>query len=404
MSEISVIVPIYNVKPFLPQCIESIRCQTYGNLEIILVDDGSTDGCYELCEAYRRKDSRILVIHKENGGLVSARKAGLCAASGSYIAYVDGDDWIEPDMYERMYRKLGEQNVDVVMCGHYEDTGRVQREVFHGIGEGRYGKRELRQTVYPRMITGGGFFQWGVFPSHCDKLFRRECLERFQLAVDERIGMGEDAACVYPCLLHVESIYVMADCLYHYRQTSASMVRTVLDPKEERARFRILYQSVNRSFGKSGDIFDMREQWKRYVLFLMVPRADTLLEGMGQMDYLFPFPGVKKGRDIVLYGMGVYGQRLYRYLKETGFCNVVMAADRNYRELNRQGIPAGNPDEIGSFSYDAIVVTNSFASVRKAVYEDLVRKYPAEKVHVMDEALIMSHEIQKRFGLTDFGC
>ncbi len=401
MSEISVIVPIYNVKSFLPQCIESILCQTYKDLEIILVDDGSTDECYEICEEYRRRDSRIIVIHKENGGLVSARKAGFRAASGLYIAYVDGDDWIEPDMYECMYRKMKEEAVAVVTCGHYEDIGRMQRKVFHGIEEGRYGQQGLQRVVYPRMIAGSGFFEWGMFPSLCDKIFRRECLERFLLAVDERIEMGEDAACVYPCLLHVESIYVMSDCLYHYRQTSSSTVRKIKAQEEERARFRILYQSVNQSLEKYVDIFDLREQWKRYVLFLMVPRADTLLEGMGQMDYLFPFPGVNKGSNIILYGMGAYGWRLYRYLKKTGFCNVVMAADRNYRELNQQGIPARNPDEIGRYSYDAIVVANSFASVRRAIYDELIQKYPAEKVHVMDETLIMSHEIQKRFGLID---
>ena len=100
---ISVIVPIYNVEAYLPQCIESILHQTYTDLEIILIDDGSKDGCAGICEEYRQRDSRIVVIHKENGGLVSARKAGLKAAAGAYIAYVDGDDWIEPNMYECMY-------------------------------------------------------------------------------------------------------------------------------------------------------------------------------------------------------------------------------------------------------------------------------------------------------------
>ncbi len=116
-SRISIIVPIYNIASYLRQCIESILRQTYTDLEIILVDDGSTDGCYEICEEYRQKDSRVTVIHKENGGLVSACKAGIRAAAGDLNACVDGDDWIEPDMYERMYRKMTGQDVDVVMCG-----------------------------------------------------------------------------------------------------------------------------------------------------------------------------------------------------------------------------------------------------------------------------------------------
>ena len=99
-EKISVIVPIYNVKEYLDKCISSICNQTYKNLEIILVDDGSTDGSATICDAFAKKDDRIVVIHKENGGLTSTRKAGVNIATGKYIGFVDGDDWIDEDMYE----------------------------------------------------------------------------------------------------------------------------------------------------------------------------------------------------------------------------------------------------------------------------------------------------------------
>ena len=171
---ISVIVPVYNIRKYLPRCIESILAQTLSELEVLLVNDGSTDGCYEICESYRRQDSRIKVIHKVNGGLVSARKAGMKAASGDYIAFVDGDDWIEPDMYERMYQKLMEQDVDIVMCGRYEDVGDISKRVYHGIPEGRYGKEEMLRAVYHQMISKGDFFEYGILPVIWDKLFRRD--------------------------------------------------------------------------------------------------------------------------------------------------------------------------------------------------------------------------------------
>lgn len=271
---ISVIVPIYNIAGWLPQCIESICAQTYRDLEIILVDDGSTDGCYDICEDYGRRDARITVIHKENGGLVSARKAGVRAASGEYIACVDGDDWIEPVMFERMYHAITEQNTDVVMCGRYEDTGNVSRQVFHGIPEGRYEKEALKREVYPSMIVKDAFFEWGIFPGIWDKLFRKNCVKDFQMAVDERLMMGEDAACVYPCLLNVNSIYIMRECLYHYRQTVSSMVKRQQDYEKEREQFRILYHSVDKELAKYISVYDLRDQWKKYVLFLMIPRAD----------------------------------------------------------------------------------------------------------------------------------
>lgn len=116
MNKISVIVPCYKVEEYLPQCIDSIIGQTYKNLEIILVDDGSPDKCPLICDEYAQKDSRIKVIHKENGGLSSARNAGLDIATGDYIAFVDSDDWLELDMYETLYNLINNYNVDIAVC------------------------------------------------------------------------------------------------------------------------------------------------------------------------------------------------------------------------------------------------------------------------------------------------
>lgn len=396
---ISIIVPVYNIEKYLPRCLDSLIGQSFLDIEIIIVDDGSTDGCYYICEEYGRKDPRIVVIHKTNGGLVSARKVGMKAARGEYIAYVDGDDWIEPQMYEQMYQKMIEENVDIVMCGRFEDMADTSKKVFHGVKEGRYKKQELQKLVYPKMISGDTFFEWGIFPGLWDKLFRRDCIEMFQLAVDDRIAMGEDAACTYPCLLNTNSIYVIHECLYHYRQNESSMVRKSTEPEKERKKFCILYQSVYNVLEKNKYIYDLREQWKKYVLFLMVPRADTLLEGIECLDYLFPFPEVRKGSNIIIYGMGVYGQRLYQYIKRTGFCNLVAAVDQNYAVLNKKEMLIEAPENIVHYNYDAIVIAISFAKARTAVYRELCRLYFPDKIHNMSEELIFSDEIQKRFGI-----
>lgn len=396
---ISIIVPIYNIEKYLPQCIESICHQTYRDLEIVLVNDGSTDGCRDICEDYRKKDSRIVVIHKENGGLVSARKAGLEAASGEYIAYVDGDDWVEPVMYERMYRAITEKNVDIVMCGRYEDTGNVHKPVYHGIAEGKYEKQALIDKVYPKMIVNDAFFEWGIFPGVWDKLFRRDSIERFQLTVDERIVMGEDAACVYPCLLNADSIYIMHECLYHYRQTASSMVKQQQDHAKEREQFRILYRSVNAQLEKYTSIYDLRPQWKKYVLFLMIPRADGLYAGYEELACLFPFSKVQRGMNIVIYGAGTYGQRLFTVLKKSGYCNIAAWVDRNDQELQKMGLPVESPEVIPDRTYDAIIVAITYARSRQALFENLVKSYPAEKIHLIDEELIFSEETMKALGL-----
>ena len=398
---ISVIVPIYNVKDYLTECIESICKQTFKDIEIILVDDGSTDGCYEICERYKGRYSRIRIVHKENGGLVSARKAGMRIASGRYIAFVDGDDWIEPDMYERMYRAMSEQDVDIVMCGHYEDSGTARKEIFQGMWEKKYEKEDLLREIYPCMIAGENFFDWQISSVIWDKLFRRECIEKFLLSVDERITMGEDAACVYPCLLHADSIYIIHECFYHYRQTPTSMIKSVPDPRLERTRFQVLYQTVTKSLAEQAGIFDLREQWKKFMLFLMVPRADGLYKGYGELEYLFPFPWVKKGSRIILYGAGTYGQRLYAYLKRSGFCQVVSWVDRNYLQLQEMGLSVEAPTVLPEKEYDAIVIANMFWKSRESLYKELCGKYPGREIYMIDEALIFSDGTMRAFGLAE---
>ncbi len=398
---ITVIVSIYNVKDYLIPCIESIINQIFTDLEIILVDDGSTDGCSEICDKYQEIDSRILVIHKENEGLVSARKAGLKAAHGSYIAYVDGDDWIEPIMYEHMYQELCRQDVDIVMCGRYEDTGKISREVFHGISEGRYGKEELINYVYPQMIVGDDFFEWMIFPGLWDKLFRRKCVEMFQYMVDNRITMGEDAACTYPCLLNADSIYIIHQCLYHYRQTTSSMVKKVQSNEIERERFCVLYQSMNKCFERYTGIFDVREQWKKYVLFLMLPRADTLYKDFENLEYLFPFYQVKKGSSIILYGAGTYGQRLYQYLKKSRFCSVSAWVDRNYIQLSEMGLEVVNPLVIPQKKCNVIVIANTYKKSRTLLYQELCEKYPEKRIYTIDEKCIFTQETMRAFGLME---
>ena len=398
---ISIIVPVYNTEAYLRKCLDSILCQTVGDMEVICVDDGSTDESPRILDVYVAADSRVKVIHQKNGGLVSARKVGLKAATGEYIGYVDSDDWIETNMYEKLFEALTDGKADIAMCGRVEEIGHTGRKVRHGFQAGRYDKQELIENIYPCMIVNGAFFEWGIFPGVWDKLFRRETLEKFQMAVDERLTMGEDAVCTYPALLHAENICILDECLYHYRQSSTSMVRQKVDVETERKRFQLLYQTGWRELEQGKGIYDLTKQWKEYLLFLMIPRADTLLEGMEKLDYLFPFSKVKRGSDIILYGMGTYGQRLYQFLKASEFCHVVACADRNYEELNRQGLRVISPGEIGDCGCDVIVVANSFARVRKEIERELTEKYPKKKINVMDETLIHSEYALTLFGLND---
>lgn len=400
MAEISIIVPIYNSIRYLEQCIDSIIAQLFRDIEIILVDDGSYDGSERICDSYAVSDSRVKVLHKVNGGLVSARKAGFKVASGKWIGFVDSDDWIEPDMYSKLFNCAITNEVEIAMCGRYEDLNGYRRPVYQGIEAGVYRGEELKASIFPKMIVNEAFFEWGIFPSYWDKLFRKEKLEKYIYAVDDRITMGEDAACIYPCIYNSESIYVLKECLYHYRQSAGSMVKKVVtDIETEREKYRILYQTTRKQLCEDCGFYGLEEQWKKYLLFLMIPRADILYKKIDSLDYLFPFPKVKKGNKIAIYGAGLWGKRLYDYLKENGFCEVVAIADRNYMNIRKKDFDVIAPDRIMDFGFDSIVVAASFAITRNVIINDLRKKYPKTNIYGLDENEVFSDKTLAAFGL-----
>ena len=183
---ISVIVPIYRVEKYLEKCIRSIRNQTYKNLEIILVDDGSDDRCPQICDWHAGIDERIRVIHKENGGLDSARKAGILTATGRYVGYVDGDDWIEPQMYEKLLENAYAYDVAVVESGVIDSWAEEERKRIHYLQEGCYKGRDFMEKVETKLLYAGVFFEHGIAPYLWTKLFLKDVLIKYQMKEGDR--------------------------------------------------------------------------------------------------------------------------------------------------------------------------------------------------------------------------
>ena len=218
---ISVIVPVYNVEAFLPRCVDSILAQTYDDLEIILVDDGATDGSGALCDAYAAKDSRITVIHKENGGLSSARNAGLDAAAGEYIAFVDSDDWIEPEMYGHMLSLMGKYDAKLVCAGRYDVSEKT--------GEKTVGLCPKKEEAVTAEEMVGRIFLWdGCDSSACDKLYHRSLLETFRYPEGK---VCEDVPVTYQIVLKAGRAVFCDRPFYNYyhRSGSISKERVITD-------------------------------------------------------------------------------------------------------------------------------------------------------------------------------
>lgn len=218
---ISVIVPVYNVEGYLPRCVDSILAQTYKNLEVILVDDGAKDRSGAICDEYAAKDDRITVIHKENGGLSSARNAGLDIAKGEYIAFVDSDDWIEPEMYGHMLSLMDKYSAKLVCAGRYDVSEKT--------GEKTVGLCPKKEEAVTAEEMVGRIFLWdGCDSSACDKLYHRSLLETFRYPEGK---VCEDVPVTYKIVLQAGKAVFCDKPFYNYyhRSGSISMDRAITD-------------------------------------------------------------------------------------------------------------------------------------------------------------------------------
>lgn len=381
---ISVIVTVFNNADYIDQCLDSIIEQSYKNIEIIIIDDGSNDGSAKICDLYASRDKRIKVFHIKNNGVVNARKVGIEKAKGQYVSIIDGDDWLETNMLEKLYKYIQKYDADISMCARIEETQYSSKLVCHGFEEGFYNKISLLEEIYPNMIVNKDFFSWGIFPSYWDKLFKTDLLKPYVNGVKDTIPMGNDAAGVYPCLLNANSIYISREGLYHYRQHSSSIVRKKIDAEYLRNGFKQLYESVNNELSKYDDCKNLNAQWIKYLLFLMIPRAGIIYKDLSELDYLFPFIDVKKGDKIIIYGMGLFGQNLFYYIQKTDFCEVVATVDREYENINIEGIIVEDPKKICEKEFDWVVVALSFSNAQKSVLDFLSKMIPVEKIQILN--------------------
>ena len=209
-DKISVIVPVYNVEKYLNKCVESIVNQTYTNLEIILVDDGSPDNCPQMCDEWAKKDNRIKVIHKKNGGLSSARNAGLGMVSGAYVTFVDSDDWIDNDALEKMLRSAHKNKADIVSAGFYFET----LECTHN--------QILTEQSYMDNDIVINLLMDNIRPEVCGKLYRFRLI--CDLRFDENIKYAEDLPFNFNIMLNAQRFYGMNACCYHYLQSSENSI------------------------------------------------------------------------------------------------------------------------------------------------------------------------------------
>jgi len=224
MAKVSVIVPIYNAEKYLEQCLDSIVAQTLKDIEIILIDDGSTDGCSEICKKYL-SDSRVTYYRKENEGLAAARADGIARANSEYIGFVDSDDWIKPYMYEKMYNAAKSNDSDIVFCNCQEnDNGHIFTPE---MSEGAYGRNEIKEQILTKTLAyvGKGGSKRAIRWSNCLRIYKLDTLKNNGIEFDRRLRRSQDLQLTYEATLVAQNYYYIAEPLYHNRVVADSLSR-----------------------------------------------------------------------------------------------------------------------------------------------------------------------------------
>ncbi|SHI37732.1 Glycosyltransferase involved in cell wall bisynthesis [Anaerovibrio lipolyticus DSM 3074] len=394
MAKVSVIVPVYNVEKYLRRCLDSILAQTYENLEILLLDDGSSDNSYEIMSEYAQKDSRIKIFKCEHKGIATVRKNGIEWATGDYVGFVDSDDWIEPDMYSSLYNIMVDNDCDLVSSDvsvHGVDGN--EWIDYDNYKAGLY--TDLERDIFPTLIHD---FSVGMKGMRCylvSKLFRTSKLKKVIEKIDPRVFYCEDEMILYRYCLECQSIYIMREYFYHYVKRTGS---AELKPNEnEPENMYRLFSNLKEAFEASPYRNVLMPQLYQNAVYL----NNRILRGLYDIDlgqksswYFSEIEKLYRHR-IVIYGAGACGQALYKELWLHGHGDDIVAlVDKNYDKAKKSDGKTASEfldslkyevkpvSFVNDIDYDHLVVAIYNESTAKEAIKELkeIWNIPEEKI------------------------
>lgn len=293
MPEISIIVPVYNAEKWLSYCIDSIMNQTFSDFELLLIDDGSTDGSGKICDEYSLKDSRIRVFHKTNEGVSSARNLGLDNASGEWIAFCDADDWIEQDMIKILLDRANEKNVDIVFCDFWFNypKSQIPFQLYDWVKQGSNGLKEYLATTWTCL---------------CGSIQKKKLYDNNKLRSCETIKYCEDFHLMVRLCFFADKIAKVPTPLYHYRQQESSIIHN-LDKKTEADEQWVYADTIE--FFKAYGVYD---KYKESMAWRSLKASQELaldIRTFGKFrdynpdkkDYIFTCPFIGKKLKIIMW-------------------------------------------------------------------------------------------------------
>lgn len=369
---ISIIVPVYNAGDTLERCVCSILAQNYKNLQIILIDDGSTDSTFVVSEQLALRDGRIEVYHTKNGGSVSARKFGLKIAKGQYIGFVDADDYIDPDMFQSLLQALMKADADFVHSGHIEENERGKR-VFCNFSQTVFdindfqSKREFMKD-YIMCNTGN----CAIAPSLCTKLFKKELIIKCFELLDDNQQYGEGLICLLRCVLESRKIMLYRRAMYHYAVKEKSLSH--LEPNN----YMIKEIGMWHYMLKVLDEYRYLKTAKEDICFFLRNKMIQVISYHNQTDKRVPqycFREISRiiGKKIVLFGAGNVGKDYYTQFSKYKECNIVAWVDSHWDKYHFEYIDVISLEKVLTMFFDLVVI-----AVKDAVMAEEIRNLLAK--------------------------
>ncbi len=364
---VTVIIPAYNAGEYIEESIKSVCNQTYRDLEIIIVDDGSTDDTYDKCAHLASEDERIKLLRQENLGVVSARQAGLEMAKGKYVSFVDSDDWIDTDMIAIMTKAI--EDCDLVSTGILWEESKeryLRRRDFYPAGI--YENSDL-QEIYKTML-----YNTSTGMSHCfsswmvNKMYVTEKARRIHGGMDQSLRLYEDAAFVYRYLLGCNRVKLIEECPYHYRFIEGSAFHKKRDNILEEISH--VYAYMLRNFEDENPEYKLKEQLQNWIMekcYFTINERLPIPEGSRVIRYLLNTNGLED-RKLAVYGAGRVGQDVRFQLLKLGY-SVQLWLDRRYEICREEGMDVAPPESLLEGGYDLVLIAvedpKAVAGIRK---------------------------------------
>lgn len=373
MPKISIIIPVYNSEEYISQCLDSVIGQTFNDLEIIIVDDGSTDSSYGICEMYCNMDSRIRLIKQHNQGNVAARRNALSHATGQYIAFVDSDDWLDKDFYEVLMTIPHADVADVIASGCIIEN--LQKKVaLNQVEPGEYQKSDIEQQIYPCLFAktkGRNQFSFGILQYLWNKIYRRELITECFLRLDERIYDGEDVACIFDVLLHADTIIIDDHAMYHYRVHENSICTSKRDEKFF-SNTVYLYEYLYQMFCEQPVYKDLLLSQLRYLMVMFMNHGtQSAFNFMYVPKYIWTLPELP-GEDmysICLFGAGRIGMSYYEQFSQMNNIHIKLWVDNARAGENISGMDITEPELLKEVDCDYVIIAikNGIEEIKKQI-------------------------------------